>query len=75
MATHSAFFETWQPRALAVLRIVTGYLLIPHGTAKLLRARRALVLRVPLFPVFGSGCLERGRCYSAFRPADLMILV
>ena len=29
------FFETWRPRALAVLRIVTGFLLIPHGTAKL----------------------------------------
>jgi putative oxidoreductase len=29
------FFETWRPRALAILRIVTGYLLIPHGTAKL----------------------------------------
>ena len=27
--------ESWRPRALAVLRIVTGYLLIPHGTAKL----------------------------------------
>ena len=30
-----AFFETWRPRALAILRIVTGFLLIPHGTAKL----------------------------------------
>jgi len=30
-----AFFESWRPRALAVLRIVTGFLLIPHGTAKL----------------------------------------
>ncbi|HEX6002457.1 MAG TPA: DoxX family protein [Burkholderiales bacterium] len=28
--------HAWQPRALAVLRIITGYLLIPHGTAKLL---------------------------------------
>lgn len=35
MAIDSAFFETWRPRALAVLRIVTAYLLIPHGTAKL----------------------------------------
>lgn len=35
MAMDSAILETWRPRALAVLRIVTGYLLIPHGTAKL----------------------------------------
>jgi putative oxidoreductase len=35
MAIDSAFFETWRPRALAVLRIVTAYLLVPHGTAKL----------------------------------------
>jgi putative oxidoreductase len=27
--------ESWKPSALAVLRIVTAYLLIPHGTAKL----------------------------------------
>ena len=27
--------ENWRPTALAVLRIVTAYLLIPHGTAKL----------------------------------------
>jgi putative oxidoreductase len=31
-----AFFETWRPRALAALRIVTAYLFITHGTAKLL---------------------------------------
>jgi putative oxidoreductase len=31
----TAFFETWRPRALAVLRIVTAYLFITHGTAKL----------------------------------------
>jgi putative oxidoreductase len=30
-----AFFEVCRPRALAVLRIVTAYLLIPHGTAKI----------------------------------------
>ena len=31
----TAFFETWRPRALAVLRIVTAYLFMAHGTAKL----------------------------------------
>jgi putative oxidoreductase len=30
-----AFLETWRPRALAVLRIVTAYLFMAHGTAKL----------------------------------------
>jgi Predicted membrane protein len=35
MALDIAFFETWRPRALAVLRIVTAYLFITHGTAKL----------------------------------------
>jgi len=28
--------ETWAPRALAALRIITGYLFVQHGTAKLL---------------------------------------
>ena len=35
MAIDNAFFETWRPRALAVLRIVTAYLFMAHGTAKL----------------------------------------
>jgi putative oxidoreductase len=35
MAIDAATLDTWRPRALAALRIVTGYLLIPHGTAKL----------------------------------------
>jgi putative oxidoreductase len=30
------FFATWTPRAQALLRIVTGYLFLMHGTAKLL---------------------------------------
>ena len=28
--------QTWTPRALGLLRIVTGYLFLAHGTAKLL---------------------------------------
>jgi putative oxidoreductase len=28
-------FDTWKPRALAALRIVTGFLFLQHGTAKL----------------------------------------
>ena len=31
---NNAFFATWAPRAQAVLRIVTAYLYITHGTAK-----------------------------------------
>jgi putative oxidoreductase len=35
MAIDTAFFEAWRPRALAILRIVTAYLFMAHGTAKL----------------------------------------
>jgi putative oxidoreductase len=35
MVIDNASLNPWRPRALAVLRIVTAYLLIPHGTAKL----------------------------------------
>jgi putative oxidoreductase len=35
VALDTAFFETWRPRALAALRIVTAYLFVTHGTAKL----------------------------------------
>jgi putative oxidoreductase len=31
---NDAFFATWAPRAQALLRIITGYLYITHGTAK-----------------------------------------
>ena len=31
----TTLFETWAPRALAVLRIVAGLLFIEHGTQKL----------------------------------------
>lgn len=36
MIPNDAFFTTWTPRALALLRIVTGYLFLQHGGAKLL---------------------------------------
>jgi putative oxidoreductase len=39
MAIESTVLESWRPRALAILRIVTAYLLIPHGTAKLFDTR------------------------------------
>jgi putative oxidoreductase len=31
-----SFVSTWNPRALAALRIVTAYLFVQHGTSKLL---------------------------------------
>jgi putative oxidoreductase len=34
------FFDTWIPRALAALRLVTGYLYLQHGTAKLFHVPR-----------------------------------
>ena len=36
MKIDNALLETWRPRALGVLRIVTAYLFMAHGTAKLL---------------------------------------
>ena len=38
MAIDDLLRDSWRLRALAVLRIVTGYLVIPHGTAKLFGA-------------------------------------
>ncbi|GAB4506933.1 MAG: DoxX family protein [Sulfuricaulis sp.] len=35
MKMNNAFFDSWRPRALAVLRIITAYLFMAHGTAKL----------------------------------------
>ena len=35
MTNALALLETWKPQALALLRIVTGYLFMAHGTAKL----------------------------------------
>ncbi|CAG9933295.1 DoxX family protein [Candidatus Nitrotoga arctica] len=36
MKLEQKFINTWSPRLLAVLRIVTGLLFLEHGTAKLL---------------------------------------
>lgn len=60
MAIDNAFFETWRPRALAVLRIVTAYLLIPHGTAKLFGApHQAMFDGLQLMSLMGlAGVLE-----------------
>jgi len=38
MVFDNAFFERWRPRILAVLRVVSAYLFILHGTSRLLGA-------------------------------------
>jgi putative oxidoreductase len=40
MALSQRFFDTWTPAALSALRVVTGYLYLQHGTAKLLHVPR-----------------------------------
>lgn len=40
MTIDRRFFDAWQPRALAALRIVVGFLYLQHGTAKLLHVPR-----------------------------------
>lgn len=60
MAIDSSTLDSWRPRALAVLRMVTGYLLIPHGTAKLFGApHQAMFDGLQLFSLMGlAGMLE-----------------
>ena len=61
MTFDSAFLTTWQPRLLAVLRIVTAYLFLQHGTAKLLGFPAVDVFKdgVPLLTLAGiAGLLE-----------------
>ena len=60
MALGQHFIDTWTPRALAALRLITSYLYLQHGTAKLLH-----VPRLPMFdqldvfsPVGFAGMLE-----------------
>jgi putative oxidoreductase len=36
IALDQRFFNSWNPRALAALRVVVGFLYVQHGTAKLL---------------------------------------
>ena len=61
MPFDSALFNTWRPRALAVLRIVTAYLFLQHGTAKLLGIPAVEMFKegVPLLSMGGiAGLLE-----------------
>jgi putative oxidoreductase len=58
--TTATLHETWTPRALAALRIVTGYLFVAHGTAKLFGAPHvAMFDGLQLFSLMGvAGVLE-----------------
>ena len=52
--------EIWAPRALAALRVVTGYLFVQHGTAKLFGVPHvAMFDHLSLFSLIGlAGVLE-----------------
>jgi putative oxidoreductase len=54
------FVATWTPRALAALRIVTAFLFLQHGTAKLLHLPHvAMFDGLQLLSLFGfAGMLE-----------------
>ncbi len=55
-----AFFDTWTPRALGLLRIVVGYLVISHGTAKYLHLpHQAMFDNMQVFSLLGlAGIIE-----------------
>ena len=60
--TSSPMLHEWQPRALAVLRVVTAYLFIQHGTAKLFGVpHQAMFDGLQVFSLMGlAGVLEVG---------------
>ena len=60
MAIDNSFFDTWTRRVLAVLRIVTAYLFVQHGTSKLLGVPHiAMFDGLQLFSLIGfAGLLE-----------------
>jgi len=62
MAIDRALLESWQPRALAVLRIVTAYIFMLHGTAKLFgMPHQAIFDNLPILSLIGfAGILEFG---------------
>jgi putative oxidoreductase len=56
----NAFYATWTPRAQALLRIVTGYMFLWHGSAKLLAVPHVASFdKLQLFSLMGfAGVLE-----------------
>lgn len=59
---NAEFVATWTPRALAVLRIVTAYLFLQHGSAKLFHVPHLPMFDgLPLLSLFGiAGMIEIG---------------
>lgn len=60
MSLTPAFYATWSPRLLGLLRIILGFLYIQHGTAKLFGAPHvAMFDGLQLFSLMGAaGVLE-----------------
>jgi putative oxidoreductase len=60
MALDRVFFETWRPRALALLRIIVGFLYLQHGTAKLFHVPHVAYFdQLPVLSLIGfAGMLE-----------------
>jgi len=60
MTLNQAFFADWTPRALALLRLVTAFLFLQHGTAKLLHIPHvAMFDTLPMLSLIGfAGLLE-----------------
>ena len=62
MDTNQGFFQEWSPRLLSVLRIVTAFLFLFHGTAKLFQIpHQAMFDNLQLMSLMGlQGLLEVG---------------
>ena len=60
MTANTTFSDTWTPRALAVLRIVTAFLFLQHGGAKILHFPHvAMFDGLPIMSLAGvAGLLE-----------------
>jgi putative oxidoreductase len=60
LALSRHFFDIWSPKALAALRLVSGYLYLQHGTAKLLHVPHlAMFDQLPVLSLIGfAGMLE-----------------
>lgn len=62
MNTDQGFFQEWSPRLLSVLRIVTAFLFLMHGTAKLFQIPHQVMFdNLQLMSLIGlQGVLEVG---------------
>ena len=62
MSLNESYFAAWSPRILGILRMVTGFLFLQHGSAKLLGApHNAMFDGLQLMSLMGlAGVLELG---------------